>query len=56
MELKQAGDLLVTLSAMEQELQSTCLNCDPQDMTTAKDLLLADQIRLVKSILALTNS
>ena len=56
MELKQAGDLLATLSDMEQELRYTSANCENEAQRTERVSLLQDQYRLARSIAVLMNS
>ena len=56
MELKQAGVLCRTLSAMEQELLSIYQNCDQAELTMAAASLHQARCHLVRSTAVSTNS
>ena len=56
MELKHPGDLYRTLSAMEQELQSTSQTLEQLALITGMDSWRVARAHLEKSIAALTSS
>ena len=56
MELKQVGDLYLTLSDLEQELQSIYRNSEHAELKMARDSVRAARLALVRYTAASTNS